>query len=821
MASSPLKSDMNGGTPEELFESSQRPVSFAGSHPKQPNLTVAVDGPVSRRGSISQASPAAQTASRRLTPPPPSPAPSTLVTPPTPVDQRSPTLEDAPVQQLSVDRPHQRSQSVLIDDVASHSPPPDQLSHQRSRSASSATNHPSKLSQVTTSPLTPMIEERGGSFKDGANGGFFSSMISAAQTAASTLTNTIPNPLGNQTTSRLPEAARDSVEPNGSPAGEIFQPTSSTQGSQPAKAALGSGNLEFNDLDGEQHVSRVSTLPVPRHSDAPQEQVHTRETRASTDPTRQYAAGRQSGRDPDLRIQTGIRSTEPFPSAIVHPDGSDSARLSRSRGLSSVTNASSPGSLLGVNHEGSLGRSGSVKSRLARAGRKGRSGSVATNSSMAAGIVSTGTGLPGTPISTTSRSAGYPMASKKRNRDLHTSFKTLPLDDELVEDCGCALQKEILMQGRMYISLGHICFYSNIFGWVTQLAISFDEVMSVEKRNTAMVFPNAIAIQTLHNKYVFASFIGRDSTFEMIVALWRVGHPNLHVTESTVSLAKAESVDGKLLGSADGETDVSFSDDDGSYEYDDDYESEEEAVVEEKREVASATPRKESFARSPGPDSSRKTPAQDVAPPPGPSADQIEKSATAPNTEQDFPGPTSHAPSYCGDADKHYEKIIRDEVVPAPLGQIYSLLFGDGSAKFMEKWMVENQKVTELQLDDRLGLSMDHKSRTSSYIKPLYGAIGPSKTKCNVTEDLKQLDYEKAASVVITTLSPDVPSGNSFSVKTRYCMMWAEENSTRIIVNCTIDWTAKSWLKSKFCNNFINCSTGLILCCRCHREGCN
>src|SRR5690606_8016294 len=101
-----------------------------------------------------------------------------------------------------------------------------------------------------------------------------------------------------------------------------------------------------------------------------------------------------------------------------------------------------------------------------------------------------------------------------------------------------ALQREILLQGRFYVSEGHICFYSNIFGWVTTLVISFDEVVAVEKKSTALVFPNAIVVQTLHARHVFASFINRDATFEVVVGIWRVRHPALVMGVNGVSLDK-------------------------------------------------------------------------------------------------------------------------------------------------------------------------------------------------------------------------------------------------------------------------------------------
>jgi len=36
-----------------------------------------------------------------------------------------------------------------------------------------------------------------------------------------------------------------------------------------------------------------------------------------------------------------------------------------------------------------------------------------------------------------------------------------------VADYSCALQKDILVQGRLYISRNFVCFYANIFRWET------------------------------------------------------------------------------------------------------------------------------------------------------------------------------------------------------------------------------------------------------------------------------------------------------------------------------------------------------------------
>jgi hypothetical protein len=73
----------------------------------------------------------------------------------------------------------------------------------------------------------------------------------------------------------------------------------------------------------------------------------------------------------------------------------------------------------------------------------------------------------------------------------------------------------------MYIGEGHICFNANILGWVTNVVISFQDIVAIEKRNTALVFPNAIQISTLHHRYFFASFVFREQAYSQVTTTWK------------------------------------------------------------------------------------------------------------------------------------------------------------------------------------------------------------------------------------------------------------------------------------------------------------
>ncbi|KAL5519424.1 hypothetical protein ACEPAH_1107 [Sanghuangporus vaninii] len=121
---------------------------------------------------------------------------------------------------------------------------------------------------------------------------------------------------------------------------------------------------------------------------------------------------------------------------------------------------------------------------------------------------------------------GFAVASSKRNADFHDMFPQVPEGDYLIEDYGCALQREILIQGRLYISENHICFHANIFGWVTDLIIPVYEITAIEKRMTALFIPNAIQITTRTAKYTFASFLSRDTTYDVIHNIWRLARPD-------------------------------------------------------------------------------------------------------------------------------------------------------------------------------------------------------------------------------------------------------------------------------------------------------
>jgi hypothetical protein len=87
------------------------------------------------------------------------------------------------------------------------------------------------------------------------------------------------------------------------------------------------------------------------------------------------------------------------------------------------------------------------------------------------------------------------------------------------------------------------------------------------------------------------------------------------------------------------------------------------------------------------------------------------------------------------------------------------------------------------------------RERQVSYTKALNNSVGPKQTKCNITEQIQTEDFNSFCVALTTTMTPDVPSGSSFQVMTKYCMMWAGGTSTRVLITCTIEWSKSSWIK--------------------------
>ncbi|KAE8291777.1 GRAM domain-containing protein 2B GRAM domain-containing protein 3 [Larimichthys crocea] len=107
----------------------------------------------------------------------------------------------------------------------------------------------------------------------------------------------------------------------------------------------------------------------------------------------------------------------------------------------------------------------------------------------------------------------------KSNCQYHKIFKEISKEEQLRQSYTCALQKDILYQGRMFVSDHWICFHSKVFGKDTKIAIPVISVTHIKKTKTAILVPNALVIATANDRYVFVSFMSRDNTYKILMSV--------------------------------------------------------------------------------------------------------------------------------------------------------------------------------------------------------------------------------------------------------------------------------------------------------------
>lgn len=427
------------------------------------------------------------------------------------------------------------------------------------------------------------------------------------------------------------------------------------------------------------------------------------------------------------------------------------------------------------------------------------------------------------------RIVGFAYANNKRNLEFHKQFRSLPPNDFLIDDFSCALSKEILLQGRMYVSEHHICFSSNIFGWVNTLIIGFDEVVGFEKKSTAVIFPNGIVIQTLHNRHSFASFISRDSVYELLMSIWKQASSRVD-QNNTGALANKNIDSGSDSSSSSDYDSDDLSDENSEYdseETDEGFSSDSLSLDSEEEfgETARLTTKQgkpDGRGAPRGHNSGANNDSEGSSGGNGDSSNQQNGNAgnsgsasganggssgaaggaaaggdggDGPNWPVPNLGPETHAPTESGfNYESEGEKLLIEDTINAPLGVVANLLFGN-DVTWMTNFTTENQKnfdLAHLEAFDNLDVGG---SRTYEYIKPINGSIGPKQTRCMCTDTIEKWDLNRSITVVTTTQTPDVPNGSIFVTKTKYTLSWTSNNCTKLLLTYKMDWSGRSLLK--------------------------
>ncbi|XP_078018625.1 protein Aster-C isoform X2 [Epinephelus lanceolatus] len=109
---------------------------------------------------------------------------------------------------------------------------------------------------------------------------------------------------------------------------------------------------------------------------------------------------------------------------------------------------------------------------------------------------------------------------KQRFDEFKKLFKELPESEKLIVDYPCALQRDILLQGRLYLAENWLCFYSNVFRG-TKITLTLKDIVTVTREKTARLIPNAIQICTSTEKFFFTSFSAREKSYLGVFRMWQ------------------------------------------------------------------------------------------------------------------------------------------------------------------------------------------------------------------------------------------------------------------------------------------------------------
>ncbi|XP_033757958.1 protein Aster-B-like isoform X2 [Pecten maximus] len=366
---------------------------------------------------------------------------------------------------------------------------------------------------------------------------------------------------------------------------------------------------------------------------------------------------------------------------------------------------------------------------------------------------------------------------KSRTDDFKKFFKDVPSDERLIVDYSCALQKDILVHGRMFLTQNWVCFYANIFRWETVLTVPCKEITAVTKEKTARVIPNAIQIATDKEKHFFTSFGARDKTYMMLFRVWQ--NALLEQPMSPKELWQW--------------VHYSYGEELGLTSSDDDYVAPPSGVEEAV----------EDNSKCDNTDSSEAVPIGDIA-----NVEEVEPSEVLDYTPMDktptmasIDLPTDQSDTtddsegevVCTTDHNHFCKQMLFTVYHIPVEKLFDLLYTDTA--FIQSVHLSkrntNLAVSPWQ-DDTNGSGNRH--RTLSYTVALNYSIGPKSSHTFEKQMLYKLSKPGSLYVVDTECSmAGIPYADAFVVVNRFCISRVTHHKSRLRITTEIQYKKSVW----------------------------
>ncbi|CAB0009308.1 unnamed protein product [Nesidiocoris tenuis] len=385
---------------------------------------------------------------------------------------------------------------------------------------------------------------------------------------------------------------------------------------------------------------------------------------------------------------------------------------------------------------------------------------------------------------------------KSRNEDFKRIFKDIPPEERLVVDYACAIQRDILVQGRLYVSQNYLSFYANIFRWETLVVLKWKEVTALTKEKTALVIPNAILVHTNSDKHFFTSFVARDKTYLMLFRVWQNA-----LLDQPMSMQEmwhwVHYLYGEELGLTSDDDDyvAPATDDERNQLNNNNNTNKKELPLSDV--VENMTNESEKYQKS----------SNQLSDKPANSSSSRDKEPLTPGT----PGtlPTDLSDSSPSESESEKNEAIAGGIIKCPVehegrlmlhmqaaihvDQLFALLFTE--SKFLVD-LHETRKSSDIKQSPwTLNASTNQKGRTVSMTVNLGASIGPKQAL--VTESQQMLPCSSPGEIYAIEVEANnsgVPYSDTFYITTHYCLTrGADPNTCSIAVYSQIKYRKSVW----------------------------
>jgi len=383
---------------------------------------------------------------------------------------------------------------------------------------------------------------------------------------------------------------------------------------------------------------------------------------------------------------------------------------------------------------------------------------------------------------------------RSKCEDLNRNFPGLPPEETLIVDYSCALQKDILVHGRLYATTNYLCFYANIFRWETAVTIRWREVTAMTKEKTALVIPNAVQICTDSEKLFFTSFTARDKTHMMLFRLWQNALLDSPASQTEI-WSWVQSVYGVHTNRYNDYNGDESNDGGSSYDG---------------LEIGSAHPlpkhrlysniEEEEESKLPGKLGTFTPDGSDEVLIPGLQVGDQSDLSEAESRRRSPPARSLTSPAIVSTDILTYEvwrqsKEAREIVsknFAINIDQLFTLLFTN--SKFFYDFQAERKTFDIVQCPWKHSDKSEDKFREVSYTLNLNHSIGPKTSRATEVQTMRSNSVPgHIYNVDVETTNADIPYADTFFVATHFCVVKVNDEESLLTVLCDIKYKKAPW----------------------------